>query len=223
MALTLQASGVFMGDLLNPSTDMLPPQDMYEACRVMGKYVQHRDGASWDFDALNEMDIDPEFERLVTAYLEPMLSQSNTRKGWKLPETTLVYPWIARMYPDAYYIQWYRDPRDSILGGHTTDDITRFGAPCELPEDDIERRALSWQYQHEIIKATPPPRNVITVRFEDFVLKQEETLGRLEDFLGFPLARIIVNPDRVHLWKREGTEVPEFPYLTKALDELGYA
>ncbi len=222
IALTLQASGVFMGAFLNESTDMLPPDDMYEACRVMGKYVTHLGGENWDFSDLHEMEIDTEFTRLATAYLDPILSRETALKGWKLPETTLVYPWIARMFPDAYFIQWYRDPRDSIMGGHQTDDVTDFGVPCDLPEDHIARRALSWHYQHELIKATPAPKNVITVRFEDFVLEQEATLSRLEEFLGFPLARIRVNSDRVHLWKKQEGELPEIPFLAEAIRELGY-
>ena len=35
MSHTLTASGVHMGALLNNSGDLLPPGDMYEACRVM--------------------------------------------------------------------------------------------------------------------------------------------------------------------------------------------
>jgi hypothetical protein len=58
-------------------------------------------------------------------------------------------------------------------------------------------------YQAQIIKATPPPRFTIAVRFEDFVLEQERTLKRLERFLGFSLGRIIVNPDPVGRWARQ--------------------
>jgi hypothetical protein len=61
------------------------------------------------------------------------------------------------------------DPRDCILGKHVTDDI-------------ILRRATSRNYQVEIVKATPAPRRFLSVRFEDFVLKQEEALCRLECF-----------------------------------------
>ena len=39
------------------------------------------------------------------------------------------------------------------------------------------------------------------VRFEDFVLRQEETVRRLEDYLEMPLARIIVRPDSVGRWR----------------------
>src|SRR4029079_16815693 len=49
MSHTLSQSGVYMGDTLNKSGDLLPPEQMYEACRVMAKYVKHRGGVQWDF------------------------------------------------------------------------------------------------------------------------------------------------------------------------------
>ena len=39
MSHTLTASGVFMGEPLNRSGDLLPPQDMYDACRVLAPFV----------------------------------------------------------------------------------------------------------------------------------------------------------------------------------------
>ena len=38
---TLSASGVFMGEPLNVSGDLLPPQKMYDACRVFAQYVKY--------------------------------------------------------------------------------------------------------------------------------------------------------------------------------------
>ncbi|MBT5830257.1 MAG: hypothetical protein HOH77_08685, partial [Candidatus Latescibacteria bacterium] len=37
---TLYASGVFMGRTINTSGDKVPPGDLYDACRVMAKYVK---------------------------------------------------------------------------------------------------------------------------------------------------------------------------------------
>ena len=53
------------------------------------------------------------------------------------------------------------------------------------------------------MRATPKPKHWHEVRFEDFILKQEETLAGLEDFLGLPLARIPVNPEAVGRWKTD--------------------
>jgi len=186
MSHTLTASRVFMGDPQNGAGDLLPPQDLYEACRVMGKYVKHNGGTNWDFSALHDMPIDPAFTKLVESFLTSVSASDNPNKGWKLPETTLIYPWIVRMFPEIKYIYWVRDPRDSILGGHMTDDLNDFNITYDKSEDNMMNRAISWRYQVEIFKATPRPANMIEVRFEDFVLKQKETLARLSEYLGIP-------------------------------------
>lgn len=222
---TLIASGVFMGRMINDSGDMLPPDDLYDACRVMAKYVTHCGDNTWDFSALHHMPIDSAFDFLVKRYLRHVLTRDEPR-GWKLPETTLIYPWIVRMFPDAHYIIWVRDPRDCILGAHLTDDLADFGIPYARPpaDDTLMMRAISWKYQRDIIRATPPPERVIEVRFEDFILKQEETLARLEAFLGFPLGRIVVRPETVGRWKRSGIDFNRFdPLFRQDLVAQGYA
>ena len=221
MSHTLYASGVFMGRTLNRSGDKVPPDKLYEACRVMGKHVRWKGGLEWDTEPLLTMDIDPEFERLVSEYLDDVLDDASEHKGWKLPETTLIYPWIVRMFPDAKYIQWIRDPRDCILGRHKTDDLSEWGVEYPRTDDVRERRAISWRYQYELMKATPAPKHCIRVRFEDFVLNQEESLRRLEEFLEIPLARIIVRPDSVGRWKTDA-EQHTSELFRNALEESGY-
>lgn len=221
MSQTLVESGVYMGAQLNASYDLIPPQDMYEACRVMARHVKHLGGLQWDFSRLHTIPIDPEFRRLVESYLSSVLCSESVSKGWKLPETTLIYPWIVRMFPEARYIHWSRDPRDSILGAHLTDDLADFGVPYDHTDDVRLRRAISWKYQREIVKSTPSPTNTIEVRFEDFVLDQERTLARLEEFLGIPLTRIEVRPESVGRWKTADGAVA-FDFLRDDMAELGY-
>lgn len=218
---TLSESGVFMGAPLNGSSDLVPPGDMYDACRVMSKHVLHTGNTSWDFTRLHTMPIDPEFTTLVERYLQSVLTSEAPNKGWKLPETTLVYPWIARMFPDAYFIHWTRDPKDAILGAHVTDDLADFHIPYALTEDQRRRRAISWKYQREIVKSTPVPKHTIDVRFEDFVLDQDATLARLEEFLGIKLAKIPVKPEAVGRWKSD-TGVHDFDFLHEDMVELNY-
>lgn len=227
MSQTLADSGVFMGEPLNDSYDLVPAEAMYEACRVASRHVRHLGGLRWDFSALLASDPDPEFIALLGEYLRSVHDSPAERKGWKIPETTLVFPWIAKLFPDAYFINWIRDPRDSILGHHLTDDLARFGivAPPPTGEDELtrtrEQRAISWKYQVELIRATPKPARWISVRLEDFVLDQEATLARLEAFVGFPLARIPVKPEAVGRWKTaEGPHT--FGFLADDLFEFGY-
>ncbi len=218
---TLSASGVYMGAEINDSGDLVPAEDLYEACRIMAGHVRHLGGLRWDFTALHTMPIDPAFERLVLRYLASVLDSSAPLRGWKLPETTLVYPWIVRMFPDNRYIHWIRDPRDCILGRHLTDDLADFGVPYDPVDDDYTRRAISWKYQVEIVRATPPPHRVLKVRFEDFVLEHETVLRRIEDFTGIPLARIPVRPESIGRWKT--SDRPRaFDLFTEDLAANGY-
>ena len=200
---TLTESGVYMGAQINKSGDLLPPDDLYEACRVMARHVVHNGGLHWDFSELHTMPIDPAFTRLVESYLGSVLGSDAERKGWKLPETTLILPWIVRLFPEISYIYWMRDPRDSILGKHLTDDLALFGVPYEHTDDLRLRRAISWKYQYDIMQSTPSPARRIDIRFEDFVLHHHETLKPIEEFLGFPLARIEVRPDSVGRWRTD--------------------
>jgi hypothetical protein len=221
MSHTLSASGVFMGEPLNVSGDLIPPHDMYEACRVMARYVTWTQGLNWDFSQLHNMEIPPEFTRLIHAYLRSVLESSAVNKGWKIPETTLVFPWIRRMFPDMKYIFWIRNPRDCIAGGHVTDDMRKFGIAYPPAEDVRLRRATSWQYQYNLVKATAKPAHWIEVRFEDFVLRQEETLARLEAFLGIKLARIPVRPDAIGRWKSD-PGVTYYDFFAPAMKAYGY-
>ncbi|MBZ0294599.1 MAG: sulfotransferase [Anaerolineae bacterium] len=220
---TLYASGVYMGRTINNSGDLVPPDAMYDACRVIAQYVTCDEKTlRWDFSALQTMDAPPEYEALIDTYLASVLNNNSEHKGWKIPETTLVYPWITRRFPEAKYIFWIRNPRDCILGRHVTDDLSTFGIPYPKTDDERLRRAISWKYQYDLVKATPKPAHWLEVRFEDFVLKQEETLQKLEDFLGYKLARIIVRPDAIDRWKQDDS-VNYFDFFEPAMRKYGYA
>ena len=224
MSHTLSASGAFMGAPLNESGDLLPPEAMYDACRVLARYMEWKGGLEWDWSALHTMEIPQEFIDLIQTYLVSVRESPSVHKGWKIPETTLVFPWVVRLFPEIKYIFWIRDPRDCIVGGHITDDLNDFGVPYPPTEDLRLKRAISWKYQYDLVRATPKPAHWIEVRLEDFILKQEETLGRLEGFLGFPLARIPVRPEVIGRWRsdREAGGVNEFPFFLNAMKEYGY-
>lgn len=222
MSATLKESGVYTGEPLNESSDLLPPNDMYAAVKVMNKHVKYLGNLKWDFSKLHTMPIDPAFTKLIESYLTTVLNSKAQWRGWKIPETTLVFPWIVRLFPEIRYIFWVRDPRDSILGFHITDDLADWGIEYEKTDDLRLKRAISWKYQYELVKATPKPKHWYTVRFEDFVLKQDETLAGLEKYLGFKLARIPVKPDAVGRW-REDEGIHHFDFFTPDLLENKYA
>lgn len=222
---TLYASGVYMGDCLNRSGDLIPTEYMYEACRVLAPYVEMTDDLNWDFSQLLTMEIPDAFVELIERYLRSVLNEQKRRPealvGWKIPETTLIYPWIARLFPDTKFIFWIRDPRDSILARHKTDDLAGFGVAYPATKDLRMRRALSWKYQYDIVRATPKPKHWIEVRFEDFVLDRDATIAKLEAYLGVELARIPVRPEAVGRWRQSESHT-EVDFFLPALANHGY-
>jgi hypothetical protein len=218
---TLSESGVFMGEPLNQSGDLLPPEDMYEACRVLARYVHWQGGLDWDFSQLHGVEIPSEFSDLIYRYLRTVLDSPAPNKGWKIPETTLSFPWIHRLFPEIKYIYWVRNPRDCILRRHKTDDLADFGIEYPYTEDIRLQRAISWKYQYDIVQATPRPEHWLEVRFEDFVLRQEEALARLEEYLGIKLARILVRPETVDRWKQD-EETNYYDFFAPAMRHFGY-
>jgi hypothetical protein len=218
---TLYASGVYMGNRLNASGDLVPPQEMYDACRVLARHVVWKGGIEWDFSRLHTMPIPVKFRTLIRSYLKSVLNRRSGARGWKIPETVLVYPWIVRMFPEIKYIFWIRNPRDCIIGEHVTDDLADFGIRYPRTKDVRLQRGISWKYQYDIVQATPRPAHWIEVRFEDFVLRQRKTLARLEEFLGMDLARIVVRRDAVGRWKQD-KGVNYFDFFAPAMAEYHY-
>jgi hypothetical protein len=218
---TLSASGVFMGEPLNNSGDLLPPEAMYEACRVLARKVRWTGDLTWNFSRLMTGPIPKKFTALIADYLKTVLESDAPLRGWKIPETTLAYPWIVRMFPDIKYIFWVRNPRDCIIGQHVTDDLKDFGIEYPVTDNERLRRAISWKYQYDLVRATVTPRNWIEVRFEDFVLHQDKTLARLQKFLGFKLAKIPVRLESVARWKSD-PGVNYFDFFEPAMREQGY-
>src|SRR5205823_3297949 len=92
------------------------------------------------------------------------------------------------------------------------------------PTRDIrEKRAISWKYQVELVRATPKPRHWQTVRLEDFVLAQDATLKKLEAFLGIPLVKIAVKPEVVGRYKTDTAGKHDFPFFADDLVAYNYA
>ena len=218
---TLSASGVFMGEPLNVSGDLLPPDSMYDACRVFAQYVKYEGNNKWDFSKVHNCEIPHEFKVLIEEYLQSVTNSTAENKGWKIPETTLIYPWIVRMFPEIKYIFWVRDPRDCILGGHITDDLNRFGIQYDKTDDERHNRAISWLYQREIVRATPSPKNSLSIRLEDMVFDQDNTIARISDYLGIPIAKIEMRPDSVGRYKTD-TGVHMYDFFEADMKELGY-
>ncbi len=222
MAHTLIQSGVFMGGWINSSGDCIPGKYLYKAVKMAGDYVDFIGQYEWDFSKLVEMDPPQKYFDLIEQYLSPHQTEDEVY-GWKLPESTLAMPWLVKMFPDAYYIHWVRDGRDSILGYHDTDHLDIWNIPHIVPQHSSRQfcAAVSWKYHEDLIEATPKPENWLKVRYEDFVLNQPETLEMLEDYLSMELVQIPITPKPIGLW-RDVDVITETVIMKSQLRRHGY-
>lgn len=214
----LQKSGVYMGSKQNVSGDLVPYFKFYDACRIASSHVVHIGDNNWDFSLLQNAEVNKNFIELIKIYLESVLSSQEEKRGWKIPETTLCFPWIVKLFPEVKYIHWIRDPRDNITAHNISDDLSFFGIAFKKSQDVLENRAISWKYHIDIVESTPKPKNWLEIRFEDFVLHQGKVLKKIEDFLEFPLQQIEVNPEKVGEWD----DFCEYSFLTPYLTKYGY-
>ncbi len=132
------------------------------------------------------------FHVAVCAYYRG-LHPPGDRWGWKLPETYLIAPLVARTFPRARYLHFLRDGRDVAFTQHLTDDPARepgrgILAACHglgLPRH--VQAALSWAYQveqFERFKQRVDPARVFTLRFEDLSADPAQAARDLCAFLG---------------------------------------
>lgn len=196
----LRESGVFVGNV-SPSLDLLPARDMYEAAQMAGDWVEWIAPHTWCFRELLEAEPPKRFAALVNQYLSGF--GGHDTYAWKLPEAALCLPWLVKLFPDAYYIHWIRDGRDTILKPHGTDNLRQWHIPTEvtLGTDRRKRAAISWKYHEELIEQTPKPRHWLKIRLRDMVYRQGEMITAMNGFLGMRVNPIPMFTDVVGRWK----------------------
>lgn len=188
----LAASGVYMGSF-DPAFEHRSSlaHALYAAAKA-GSMVKFTGKCSWDFTRLLDTEPPDDVVAALSAYLEKILKHEEP-KGWKLPENVLFYPWLTKLYPEAHYVWWQRDPRNVISYPHSMNKIRGLKTDS-FKHDWIAQRCVSWAYSHEMLRATPQPKNLITVSYEDFVENQRAALDKLESFLGIALKEVGLRP-----------------------------
>ena len=220
---SLSASGVFIGAPLNIASDLLPPEPLYKACKVFGSYVDYKGKNEWDFSRVVDAEIPDNFKKLIEEYLQSLIHSDQEKLAWKLPENNLIFPWLVRLFPKANFIHWVRHPGDVIIKMMGVDRLEKWNIPCTkywFHEWNYKMRAVSWKYHYDIVMDTPKPEKFKTVRFEDYILKQESTLKELSAFLNIEMQPVKVNPKKVGVRKLDVYK--KYAFLRKAMDEMGY-
>lgn len=213
-------TGIYMGEHINSSGDLIPPDKMYQACRIFGNYVKYVGNFEWDFTYLNKCKIPNEFIVLIEEYLNDILTSNNLNKGWKIPETTLIYPWIIRLYPDVKYVYLIRNPYDNILKRHVTDYLSEFNINAEKSNDEMFNRAMSWLYQKKIVENTPKPQYFYEMRFENLVLNPEKEIEKLSEFLKIILNTFEPNKNAVNRFQKYNMD--SYDFLEDSMEKMGY-
>lgn len=219
----MKLSGIFMGEPLNVASDLLPTEEIYEACRIFGNYVDYKGNFRWDFTRACTIDIPEEFQTLLTHYLKPLIESNSEKVGWKIPNNTFIYPWLTRLLPNASYIFWVRHPEGSCSTMTGVDRLEKWNIPSKkflFHEWNYKMRVVSWKYHYDIVMHTPIPEHFLRIRFEDYVVDHEKTKKQVEEFIGTPLNSIPLNQQKVGDYSKQLKK--KYPFLEEAMSDLGY-
>ncbi len=220
----MKDSGVYFGEPLNIASDLLPQPPMAKACRIFGPFVDRSGRYDWDFTRAVKTEIPDEFIGHLTEYLKVLIASDAPRVGWKIPNSTLIYPWLVRLLPEANFIHWVRHPEGSTSVMTGVDRLEKWNVPCKkflLHDWNYRMRAASWKYHYDIVNDTPRPRHFLQVRFEDYIGNQQDARSLVEQHLGLRLKTLGL--DRKKVWEPKKDWRKKYPFLTKAMDELDYA
>ena len=219
----LQSSGIFMGAPLNVASDLLPPDELYEACKIFGQQVIYKGNYHWDFTNAVRADIPIRFKQLLESYLQSLIQSNRQPLGWKIPENTLIYPWLCRLLPKATFIYWVRHPEGSCGRMAGVDRLEKWGIPCKkfwFHEWNYKIRVVSWKYHYDIVMHTPRPQNFLRIRFEDYVQQQDRSRKAVEELIGYELKNIELDQAKVVTYQRQLSK--KYPFLRESMNELGY-
>ncbi len=208
----IHQGGAYMGRQRNNSQDCpMPFRPLYQAARIAGSLAR-LDKASglplWDFSALTHGPIPAEAKALLWEFLSALWEQPNRQAyAWKLPETTFVFPWLARLYPEALFIHWVRDPRDVISKNHGTDLLEQWGVEHGGPVGNnmnFKARAWSWIYQDQIVRHSAEVlgvKHVLPMTLEFWARNQGKAVEKLREFTGLQIKPLAVKPGVVGKWR----------------------
>ena len=165
----LRDAGVYMGPPYKTG-DLMPGNQMYAACRIMGSYVDHLGDNQWSF---HRVPIAPprEAHDAIHRYLAPILNRDEP-KGFKMPQAGLILPWLKFLFPQATFVYVLRDPRDTIAKSLRQFDffdhhnnVAWAGGPSL-----IHHRAADWLYNRaHFVQWRSMLGDLVECRFEDMI------------------------------------------------------
>ena len=219
----MKDTGIYFGEPLNVASDLMPPDKMYEACRIFGPYVDRVDKYEWSFERALNAAIPKEFVQKLEEYLASLINSDAEKLGWKIPNSNLIYPWLVRLLPEAKFIYWSRHPEGSTAVMMGIDRLEKWNVPCKkflFHDFNYKMRAISWKYHVDIVHQTPKPKHFLQIRFEDYIANQVEVKQQVETFVNSKLKMLELNPTKAAAPKRNWGE--RYPFIKPEMDLLGY-
>ena len=105
-------------------------------------------------------------------------TENKPRCGEKTPAYVFLMPELAALLPESHFIHVIRDPGDTALSWRKT---------WFAPSQDLRVLGEEWKkYVEAGRRASTLVRRYLEVRFEDLVLRSEQTLKRICDFISLP-------------------------------------
>ncbi|MEO3804785.1 sulfotransferase [Nonomuraea sp. B1E8] len=141
-----------------------------------------------------------------------------TRFGDGSPDLLYSVPVLLQAFPDARFVQLIRDGRDAVAGmladpaclawfkpamltGQTEFPNAFFGVSKDEHLDrwrdmpDAGKSALRWRSAVRVsaeLRRTLPEEQLLTLRYEDLVLRPQQTVATLTEFLGTRVSKVVL-------------------------------
>lgn len=141
-------------------------------------------------------------------------------EAWKHGWPSLCMPWLVGKYPNARYIRWIRDPRDTVLWKDVGVDMFishKIPGFEGLEYEEAAGQFIRYWWQQQMIYC---PKFCLQIKYEDYCDDPEAQTSVLEAFLGRRMAVSATRCDRIGRWKKEAT--PPAESAVQAAKELYY-
>jgi len=166
------------------------------------------------------------YSELVNAImLECAYKSGKTRWGDKTPSYTSEFDVLWKIFPNCKYIHLVRDGRDVVLSQRRV----------SWGSKSMPRLAEEWQWKTTIchkIGSVLPDSCFLEIKYEDLVLKTQETLKQICDFLEEPYADSLLEyhktakssvPSESLQWHRNSIKPPDPSKLYEWKNKLSLA
>lgn len=176
IAKLLRVNGVFMGEPYHYGYEEIDVSLIHICC----EYIHHPDKKDY---IIGEM----------RYFLQSLINSNGIFSGWKRPTSIFLFPLLCELFPQAKFIFWTRHINDNINKPQaTTDDLSL------LFKLHKTTRQESWNYMNSLVLYSQKPKNFLHMKFEDFLLNNNDSLNILSDFVGLKLKPILINKEKAY-------------------------